>query len=127
MAKAKKAEAATKTVTKKQVTKAKVITPKGVTKKLIVKKRPTGKKAKLDNKNKKETVKQTVESQRDIKYKYPSDIDNQLDRKSWRQKTRNTDKQFKARLAKMAKTKDSDSSKEEIKYKRFRKEHFMVP
>lgn len=122
MAVAKKAKAATKTVTAKVA-----ITPKTVTKKSVIKKRPTSKKAKLDDKNKKETVKQTVKSQREIKYKYPSDIDNQLDRKAWRQKVRNTDSQFKARIAKMAKAKDSGAGKEEIKYKRFRKEHFMVP
>ena len=90
----------------------------------VTRKRSTSKKAKLDDKNKKNTVKQVVKSQREIKYKYPADIDNQLDRKSWRQKVRGKDKGFMLRITKLE---ASAKKKEEIRYKRFRTEHYLVP
>lgn len=109
MAKAKTAKAATKTT--------------GNTK---TRKRSKSKKAILDKNNKKTTVKQTVKSQREIKYRYPTEVDNQLDRKAWRQKTRNTNKQFLARISKMKAENSSKLGKEEIKYRKFRKENYMV-
>ena len=80
----------------------------------------------LDTKNIKDTVKQVVESEREIKYNYPDDIDNQLDRKAWRQKIRN-----KLRAMERAITKAEDGSKEKVKlereYKAYRKEVLLVP
>ena len=80
----------------------------------------------LDTKNIKDTVKQVVESEREIKYKYPEEIDNQLDRKAWRQKTRN-----KLRTMERAITKSEEGSKEKVKlereYKAYRKEVLLVP
>ena len=80
----------------------------------------------LDNKNIKDTVKQIVESEREIKYNYPKEIDNQLDRKAWRQKVRNQ-----LRSMERAITKAEDGSKEKVKlereYKAYRKEVLLVP
>lgn len=80
----------------------------------------------LDTKNIKDTVKQIVQSERDIRYKYPEDIDNQLDRKAWRQKIRN-----KMRAYERALTKLEAGTKEYIKlereHKAYRKEVLMVP
>ena len=80
----------------------------------------------LDTKNIKETVKQVVESEREIKYNYPAEIDNQLDRKAWRQKARNKLRLFERNIAKL-----EDGSKEKVKlekeYKNYRKEVLLVP
>lgn len=119
MAKAKRKATPAKTVDSSTV----ASTPKTST----IKKGTSSKKAILDEKNVKTTVKQVVKSQREIKYKYPAEVDNQLDRKGWRQKTRNKDNKFKAKIAKMAKAGNPDLHKEEIKYGKFRKEHYLVP
>lgn len=82
--------------------------------------------AKLDTKNIKDTVKQVVESEREIKYNYPAEIDNQLDRKAWRQKTRN-----KLNAMQLKITKAEDGSKEKAKlekeYREYRKQVLLVP
>ena len=83
-------------------------------------------KADLDSKNIKDTIKQVVESEREIKYKYPEEIDNQLDRKAWRQKVRNTLRAMERNISKA-----EDGSKEKVKlereYKAYRKEVLLVP
>ena len=118
-----KVEATTAAKTKKKRThKAKVETAKTT----ITKKGTKTKKAILDKKNAKTTVKQVVKSQREIKYKYPEDIDNQLDRKAWRQKVRGKDKQFKLKIAKMKESNNPSLSKLEATYKKFRTAHYLV-
>ena len=80
----------------------------------------------LDTKNIKETVKQVVESEREIKYNYPAEIDNQLDRKKKKKKARNKLRLFERNIAKL-----EDGSKEKVKlereYKNYRKEVLLVP
>lgn len=91
--------------------------------------RKKGKKANakvLENKPVKNTVKQIVETEREIKYNYPDEIDNQLDRKAWRQKIRN-----KLRAMERGIIGAQDGSKEKVKlereYKAYRKEVLLVP
>jgi len=79
---------------------------------------------KLDKKNAKTTVKQVVKSQREIKYKYPTEVDNTLDRKAFRQKVRNEDRAFQRKLSK---EKDKAALEAlQTKYMTFRKKHYMV-
>ena len=80
----------------------------------------------LDDKNIKDTVKTIVESERDIKYNYPEEIDNTLDRKAWRQKVRNTLRAFERNLGKL----DAESKeyrKLNREYKEYRKDVLLVP
>lgn len=73
-----------KTAKPKTAKTAKTAKPKTATKPKITKEQ----KVKLDTENTKKTVKMTVESQREIKYKYPEEIIGQLERKSWRRVVR---------------------------------------
>jgi hypothetical protein len=82
-------------------------------------------KEELDTKNIKDTVKQVVESTREIRYKYPEEINNQLDRKAWRQKTRNKMQKFESDLLKEKDEKKKGKLNRE--YLAFRKEVLMVP
>lgn len=82
-------------------------------------------KAALDEKNIKDTVKQVVESEREIRYNYPPEVDNQLDRKGWRQKVRN-----KLRAMERALDKEKDEkakAKLNKEYIAYRKQVLMVP
>lgn len=88
-------------------------------------KKSTKAKAKLDTKNTKDTVKQTVKSVRNIKYKYPEDIEGPVKRKSWRQKVRN---QFKKLELAVAKAEDAKAEKEAKKaLQDYREEVLLVP
>ena len=115
------------TLTKKTVraTKAKKVTNEAKDGKVTITKKPVVDKKELDTKNIKDTVKQVVESEREIKYKYPEEIDNQLDRKTWRQKTRNKLRAFERELAKLEDGKDKVKLNKE--YIAFRKEVLLVP
>lgn len=99
---------------------------KGTTDKTVKPKQKLNK-AELDKKNIKETVKMAVESQREIKYKYPEEINNQLDRKTWRQKVRNKLDAFVVTIDKMKKSNDAGLPKKEKEYQSYRKQVLMVP
>lgn len=92
--------------------------------KKVIKKKPVDTKA-LDTKNIKDTVKQVVESEREIKYKYPAEVDNQLDRKTFRQKVRNKLRSMERELAKV--TGEKEKVKQEKALKAYRKEVLLVP
>jgi hypothetical protein len=81
-------------------------------------------KKELDTKNVKDTIRQTVESSREIKYKYPEDCDNTLDKKSFRQQTRN---KLKAMESAMLKADPKAKAKLEKEYKEYRKKVLLVP
>ena len=83
------------------------------------------KKAELDDKNIKDTVKQTVESEREIRYNYPAEVDNQLDRKAWRQKVRNKIRAYERALSKEKDEKAKAKINKE--YLAYRKEVLTVP
>lgn len=83
-------------------------------------------KTELDTKNIKNTVKKTVESQREMKYIYPEDVKTQEQRKTFRAKTRIKDSKFITDIKK-AKDAGKDTKKLEKQYLAFRKETYLVP
>lgn len=85
----------------------------------------TKEKAALDTKNVKDTIKMTVESKREIKYKYPEEIEGpefKDERKTWRQKVRNKMKTLEAAVGKA-----DNPAKAEKELKAYRKEVLLVP
>lgn len=112
--------------TPSKTTKAKkATTAKAQNTKTAKAKKSTKAKAKLDTKNTKDTVKQTVKSVRNIKYKYPEDIEGPVKRKSWRQMVRN---QFKKLELAVAKAEDAKAEKEAKKaLQEYREEVLLVP
>lgn len=78
----------------------------------------------LDTKNVKTTVKQAVVSQREIKYKYPEELTDQLERKAWRQKVRAKLKSLELGLSR-ATGKEERLAKKALE--EFRKEVLLVP
>lgn len=82
------------------------------------------KQKKLDSKNIKKTVKQVVESKREIKYNYPTDIKGPLKRKAFRQKARNHVRSLERQLNK---AKGAERKKLEAELKAYRAEVFLVP
>ena len=114
---------ATKAKTPVKGTKAKVAkVTKGSKTEQILKAK---KKAELDDKNIKDTIKQVVESEREIRYKYPEEVDNQLDRKGWRQKVRNKLRALERAIDKEKEEKAKAKLNKE--YLAYRKEVLMVP
>ena len=94
--------------------------------KVILKKgKPKVNEKQLDTENIKDTVKQIVESEREIKYKYPEGVDNQIDKKTFRQKTRNKLRSFERELAKLTDGKEKVKLNKE--YQAYRKEVLLVP
>ncbi len=92
-----------------------------------VKSKQTAEKKTTDDKNIKDTVKTIVTQERDLFYKYPEDIDNPLDRKKWRQATRNKMRAFERNLSKVEDTESKEYRKLDKEYKAYRKEVLMVP
>ena len=93
--------------------------------------RATGTKAKkkssqseLDSKNVKDTVTKIVETKREMKYLYPQGMDDQIEKKKYRQKVRNKVYKFEREIAK-AEGKNLRSLERE--YKGYRKEVLLVP
>lgn len=78
----------------------------------------------LDTKNVKDTVKMTVESQREIKYNYPDDLKDQLERKAWRQRVRNKLNRLELKASKATGKEKKELEKALADY---RKEVLMVP
>lgn len=121
----------TKTKTVKRTVKANKVTPtvkKTTTKKVVPATKKAGKvnEVELDTKNIKDTVKQVVQTEREIKYNYPEEIDNQLDRKAWRQKVRNKLRGLDRKLTK-AEEGSKDRALIEKEIKAYRKEVLLVP
>jgi hypothetical protein len=126
----------TKPTTKKVVTKSNDKTAKTVpTDKVKVKtgtgtkeKSTTLKKSEVDSKNIKDTVKQAVVSQREIKYKYPEDIINDpAKKKTFRQVARNKMKNLENDLAKVANRDSKEWRIANRKLKAYKTEVLMVP
>lgn len=114
-------KAKTSTITKDSKDKVKIKTPKG-------EKETTVSKKEVDTKNIKDTIKQAVVSQREIKYKYPEEIINDPSKKkSFRQVARNTLKNLENALAKAG---DMESKAYRIankKLKAYKAEILLVP
>lgn len=91
------------------------------TKKVIKRK---SKKAVLDKKNVKATVKKVVKSTREIKYAYPADITSPTQRKSWRQTTRSAIYKFERDIAK---AKGAEKVTLNKKFQVLRKKVLLVP
>ena len=111
----------TSTATKDSKDKVKIKTLKGEKETKLTK-------AEIDTKNIKDTVKQAVVSQREIKYKYPEDIINDPSKKkSFRQVARNTIKNLENAIVKAG---DPDSKAYRIaskKLKNYKAEVLLVP
>ena len=82
-------------------------------------------KAELDKENIKRTVKTIVQSNREIKYKYPEDLTGVLERKAWRQKTRSKLENLELQVSRAQGPKELKAATTE--FKRFRKEVLLVP
>jgi len=82
---------------------------------------------KLDTKNVKSTVKQIVKSKREIKYKYPTEVELPMDRKQWRQKVRGKLRKFERDITAMRKNKSKGITKVNVAYKKYRKLVLLVP
>ena len=78
----------------------------------------------LDSKNVKDTVTKIVETKREMKYVYPTDMTDQIEKKKYRQKIRNQIYKFERKIAK-AEGKELKSLGRQ--YKAFRKEALQVP
>lgn len=85
----------------------------------------TPKESSVDKKNVKTTKKQIVETRREVKYKYPSDVKEPLDRKAWRQKVRAQLKTLEAALGKAANNKAKSQANKELKA--YQEEVLLVP
>lgn len=79
----------------------------------------------LDTKNLKDTVKTAVTSMRQVKWKYPSDINDPLERKAWRGTQRTKMTKLEAAIT----TAESEKSKKanEKALAEYRKEVLLVP
>ncbi len=108
----------TKKATKANVTKGKATTKK-VTKKKVNKKD-------LDSKNIKDTVKKVVETKREMKYSYPEEMKDTLDRKKFRQKVRNKINSYQLQLLKLDEG-SRDYKKLDKEYQAYRKQVLLVP
>lgn len=95
--------------------------------KKTVKAKQEKEKAETDEKNIKGTVKTIVTQERDLFYKYPEDTTNPLDRKKFRQKTRNTIRAYERNLSKIEDQESKDYKKLHKEYQAYRKEVLMVP
>ena len=80
--------------------------------------------SKTDAKNVKDTVTKIVESKREMKYVYPEAMDDQIEKKKFRQKVRNHIYKLERDIAK-AEGKELKTLEKE--YKGFRKEVLQVP
>lgn len=113
------------TAIKTKSAKAKTSTRIKKTAKVAKSAKPTkAQKKALDTKNVKDTVKMTVESQREIKYNYPDDVTDQLERKAWRQKVRNKLNRLELNASKASGKEKKDLDKALADY---RKEVLLVP
>lgn len=90
----------------------------------ITKKKTLTKEAQLDKENIKETVKQIVTTEREVKYKYPEEVNNTLDRKAWRSKVRSKLRQYESKIMKA--TDEKEKAKLEKSYNAYRKEVLSV-
>lgn len=72
----------------------------------------------VDSANEAHTVKQVVESRRDIKYNYPQSCKEPLERKSFRQKARNKLRTFERQMTKLKGKKLTELRKEYNAYKK---------
>jgi len=81
-------------------------------------------KAELDTKNIKNTIKKVVETNREIKYKYPEGMVDTLKRKTFRQVARN---KIKSLTASAATAEGNEKAKLEKELKAYRKEVLLVP
>ena len=108
------------------VNKSKKATPKRVATVRNTKEDITPKaKRELDTKNLKDTVKTAVISQREVKWKYPEDINGPIDRKKWRGQQR--DKLTKLTAAVTLAGDDKTKKTAERTLTQFRKEVLLVP
>ena len=82
-------------------------------------------KRELDTKNLKDTVKTAVISQREVKWKYPEDINDPLDRKKWRGQQRSQLTKLTAAVTLAGDDKSKKSAERELT--KFRKEVLLVP
>lgn len=115
------------TAVKKEVSATSTVEPKKVLKK---KKLVKVSKAETDTKNIKDTVTKIVESKREVKYIYPSELgDDALKKKAWRAKMRIKDKDHLKDIAKAKKTKEDPAAiaKLEAAYTKWRKGVYLVP
>jgi len=114
-------------------------TPATATKKLTLKEKSAALKAKNDAKNPtkvtkaeadkaiiKETVTKAVSQQREVKYIYPDDVITTDEKKKYRQSIRNKEKAFYKEIADLKKH-NKPTVKAEAAFKKFRKEHYLVP
>ena len=116
-----KAQVATATEPKKRF-KKKLVTKEPETKKVT---KVT--KGAADHKNIKDTVTTIVKSKREVKYIYPTDIeDDAMAKKSFRQKARDKDKSW-LKDIEVAKKKKEDTAKLEKQYHAWRKTTYLVP
>ena len=96
-------------------------------KKENLKTKRTKAKEELDTKNIKDTVKAIVETERELRYNYPEDVVDQIDRKKWRQKVRNKLRSFERELNKIEDHESKDYKKINKELQAYRKEVLMVP
>lgn len=83
--------------------------------------------AKADAKNLKDTVTTVVKSKREVKYIYPTEMeDDPMAKKSFRQKARDKDKSY-LKDIEVAKKKKEDTAKIEKQYLAWRKTTYLVP
>lgn len=78
-----------------------------------------------DKKAVKNTIKKVVKSTRELKYKYPADMENTVDRKSFRQTARNKMRSLERAIASAENAKEKDALKKELKA--YRAEVLLVP
>lgn len=78
----------------------------------------------LDSKNVKDTVTKVVETKREMKYIYPDGMDDQVEKKKWRQKVRNKIYKFERDIQKLE---GKEAKAKEKKYATYRKEVLQVP
>jgi hypothetical protein len=106
------------------------VAKKGSTTKATAKKGSTAKKsikakkAQTDKKNVKNTIEQVVESNRQIKYKYPEDLTDTVKRKKFRQIVRNKLRKYERELADLT---GKAKVKLNTEYQKYRKEVLLVP
>lgn len=81
-------------------------------------------KAQLDKDNVKDTVKKVVETQRELKYNYPEDMKDPMERKRFRQQVRNKLYKYERDIPNLKGKELTDLTKE---YNDYRKEVLLVP
>ena len=79
----------------------------------------------IDTKNLKDTVKTAVISQREVKWKYPEDVNGPLERKAWRRVKRDAIKSLESKIFNTKEEKDKAKLSKELQA--LRKEVLMVP